>query len=412
MSLFTSASLILTPNGYKSGKLYSIVPSTGLGDLSFTRATSASRVNSSGLIEHVLTGVPRLDYSGSVPHWLLEPQRTNLVVSSNLITNWSSNFSATKTYSHSVRSPQGLLNDAALIQCPATPGSGYYQFPGNVLANSTYTFSVYIRNFSSTSAVQIGCDSNTPTAFLIVNAVTGEVTSTGGGLISYQVINSGNGWYRVIGTFTSLTSNPSFVIYNNAPAAASFTVYGAQFELGSYATSYIPTIPYAETRNVDVISSTGIGDLIGQTEGTLYTEVAPMSTVLGPTTPVLYIQSADGTSALMLYLDSYGGTFHYTLQIIKNGSAGYASDGITITNTNFTKLALRYKVGEISLWKDGIKTFTYTNPTYTAFPFTPQFEQYLTVGGYGSSVIGTKLKGLQFYKTALSDAECIALTTL
>jgi hypothetical protein len=83
MSLLDSASLIVTPNGYKAGKLYSIVPSSGAGDLDVTRATTATRVNSDGLIESVASNVPRLDYSnGSCPSILVEPQRTNLLLNS------------------------------------------------------------------------------------------------------------------------------------------------------------------------------------------------------------------------------------------------------------------------------------------------------------------------------------------
>ena len=51
MSLIDSASLILTPNAYKEGKLYSVIPSDGSGDMSVVRATSATRVNAEGLIE-------------------------------------------------------------------------------------------------------------------------------------------------------------------------------------------------------------------------------------------------------------------------------------------------------------------------------------------------------------------------
>jgi hypothetical protein len=51
MSLLDNASLVLTPNAYKEGKLYSVIPSDGSGDFTFTRATSATRVNAEGLIE-------------------------------------------------------------------------------------------------------------------------------------------------------------------------------------------------------------------------------------------------------------------------------------------------------------------------------------------------------------------------
>ena len=79
MSLLNSASLCVTPNGYKAGTLYSVIPNTSLGDMTVVRATTATRVNSAGLIESVANNVPRLDYSnGTCPCLLVEPQRTNL----------------------------------------------------------------------------------------------------------------------------------------------------------------------------------------------------------------------------------------------------------------------------------------------------------------------------------------------
>ena len=53
MSLLDKASLIVTPNAYKENKLYSVVPSSGAGDMDVVRATTATRVNSAGLIEVV-----------------------------------------------------------------------------------------------------------------------------------------------------------------------------------------------------------------------------------------------------------------------------------------------------------------------------------------------------------------------
>ena len=53
MSLLTQASLVLTPTSYKANKLYSVVPSSGNGDMTTTRATTATRINSSGLVENV-----------------------------------------------------------------------------------------------------------------------------------------------------------------------------------------------------------------------------------------------------------------------------------------------------------------------------------------------------------------------
>jgi hypothetical protein len=43
-----NSSLLLVPSGYKSGVVYSEIPTDGDGDLTFTRASSATRVNSDG----------------------------------------------------------------------------------------------------------------------------------------------------------------------------------------------------------------------------------------------------------------------------------------------------------------------------------------------------------------------------
>lgn len=85
-NLFDAASLVITPNGVKTSKLYSIKPSDGTGDLSVTRATTAIRVNESGVIVDVPANIARIDYSTGQPAILVEPQRTNLVFPSDIAT--------------------------------------------------------------------------------------------------------------------------------------------------------------------------------------------------------------------------------------------------------------------------------------------------------------------------------------
>jgi hypothetical protein len=53
MSLFDDASLVMIPSAYKDGKLYSIKPTDGSGDFTFTRGSNlaATRVDVNGLIE-------------------------------------------------------------------------------------------------------------------------------------------------------------------------------------------------------------------------------------------------------------------------------------------------------------------------------------------------------------------------
>ena len=99
MSFFDDASLVLTPNGYKASKLYSIKPTSGLGDMTVVRATTATRVNSAGVIESVAINVPRLDYPplGGCPSILVEPLRTNLVFPSATLTTQTRTVRTTRT---------------------------------------------------------------------------------------------------------------------------------------------------------------------------------------------------------------------------------------------------------------------------------------------------------------------------
>lgn len=78
-NLFNNASYIISPNGYKTSKIYALKPNDGSGDLSITRNTTATRINQYGVRETVPANRIRIDYSNGKPCFLIEPQRTNLV---------------------------------------------------------------------------------------------------------------------------------------------------------------------------------------------------------------------------------------------------------------------------------------------------------------------------------------------
>ena len=64
MSFFEDASLVLIPSAQKTSKVYSVKPTDGTGDLTFTRtADTATLVGPDGLIEKVRTNV--LTYSNT-----------------------------------------------------------------------------------------------------------------------------------------------------------------------------------------------------------------------------------------------------------------------------------------------------------------------------------------------------------
>lgn len=80
MNIYDKASLIITPNAYKAGKIYAAKPTSGAGDLTFSRASLGSRRNASGVFESLANNVPPLHYpiGGGCPSWAFQSQRTNL----------------------------------------------------------------------------------------------------------------------------------------------------------------------------------------------------------------------------------------------------------------------------------------------------------------------------------------------
>jgi len=83
-NFYDKASLVLIPSGYKAGKLYSVKPTDGTGDFTFSRATGySSRTGPTGKIQEVADNTPRLQYP-KCPAVLLEPSRENLFLNSDV----------------------------------------------------------------------------------------------------------------------------------------------------------------------------------------------------------------------------------------------------------------------------------------------------------------------------------------
>jgi len=285
MSLLEKASLIVTPNAYKTSKLYSVVPNTTLGDMDVVRATTATRVNSSGLISSVGVNIPRIDYTnGSCPSILVEPQRTNLALRSEEFDNatWTTNGLNVTVSPNATTAPDGS-NSADAIFTTNSVGVHYIQQrTGTATAGTTYTMSVYVKKLGY-DYCQI-LTSNTGTGIGVFRFSTKTLTIDGPQVVanSGKVTEMADGWFRIQISILPLSSAGWrwWIQCLNDSAQESFTgdvtkglyVWGFQFETGANATSYIPTTSASVTRNADVISKTGISSLIGQTDGTIFVD--------------------------------------------------------------------------------------------------------------------------------------------
>jgi len=376
MSLLDTASLVITPNGTKASTLYSVVPSSGAGDMTVTRATTATRVNSAGLIESVASNVPRLDYSnGTCPSILVEPQRTNLLTYSSDFTNgwyaYLGSISATANY--------GIAPDGTTTSTRVLFTSTNQLWAKSISAiNGNYgVFSIYIKGTAGK-----------------------KIAITYGGVDNLLTLQSGWNRYEVKGT----ASIPFLFIGTFGADTLDIEVWAGQVELATYSTSYIPTTSASVTRNADVINKTGISSLIGQTEGTIYGELEIITNKPDDSNLCILRNPAGGDYDDIFFIRSTNGL---PFASVRQGGVTYVSiGGSTVLTQGFHKFAFAYKQNDFAFYVDGnlIGTDTSGNvPTCS--------EVYL--GRYIDGVDReVSKKSFALWKTRLTNTQLAQLTTI
>lgn len=407
MSTYTDASLIITPNAKKAGKLYALKGT----DLDVVRATTATYVGGDGLIKTALANEPRFDYTnGSCPSILVEPQRTNLLLRSEEFDNAYWNKLASSISVNETTSPSGNLTADKLVEDTSGSAHRFISTSFSTINGVSYTISIFLKKAGRDYAYIRLNNSGGDIIAANINLLNGTVSQSVFG--SVTIVPHNDNWYRIIATGTSIsTSNGSFEVRtSNSATYANYTgngtsgifIWGAQLEAGANATSYIPTVASTVTRNADVISKTGISDLIGQTEGIMYVEIAPL-TIESTSRD---IEISDGNTNRVII--QFNNTGISALVIV--GGVVQASLNFNNSDTDFKKVALKYKVNDFALFVNGVKIAfdtsgaTFPANTLTRLDFkkvTPSSLEY-----YG------KVKSLCLWKTALTDQQCIELTTL
>ena len=355
----SNPSLLCVPYRFKTSKLYSQIPDSGLGDFTVTRTTTptagqATRVNAAGLIELVADNVPRLDYplggiTAGCPALLVEPSAQNLALRSAELDNavWTNalwgNWSNATAASSTTIAPDGSTNAEELTFTTNT--SSRLQRITGIAASTTYTFSMYVMGKAGNSyqnGILLRISTGFNNALVTVAAATSRIDLT----VSNTI------WTRYSVTFTTPSSgvnefNVGITVANSGiNPNATMICWGAQLETGSVATSYIPTAASPVTRGAEVVDRTGISSLMGQTEGTFYLDMSYFAKGASGTTLWLYIVGTPTSNNIGL---AVVGT---SVRSIVNGQSDILS---TPSTANGVKIAWGYDGSGVVCFVNGVQ---------------------------------------------------------
>jgi hypothetical protein len=427
-------SLILVPARFKTGKLYTPLATTSggvvlgaSGDFNVTRATTATRVNASGLIEVVASGIPRLDYpiGGGCPALLIEPSGTNGILNSeNTATNWALGANLSSGYVDVIGVSGNNLTVAVSGSNIGTAAGRLTRANNNfaLASGSTYTISFLIKKTGTHTiggyyALLTGAASGNLGAGFDVSGSfsSGVIYNTAGTTNRIRRVEEwGTDVYRCSETFTMTASGTLGFLYFapvsgvtsafNPAVGLGIAFAAPQVELGSMPTSFIPTTTASATRNAEVISLSGaVSGCIGQTEGTIYAEFE----IRSDTTTRRLFALSDGTQTNRVFL-------YYTSNALRAQIQG-TSISLGDPAAGYHKVAFAYQQSGVSgtlfASLDGGAVVSGTSAAFPASLTDINIGKIETTAA-SSSFWNARIRAAAPYTTRLTNAELVALTTL
>ena len=428
-------SLLIVPARFKSGKLYSQIPTSGAGDFTVNRATAATRMNASGFIESVASGIPRLDYFASggtvgCPALLVEPSAANGILNStDTTTSWTLGANLTRGAIDVI----GVLGTNLTV---AVSGSGINLAAGRIArsgnnvalaSGSTYTISFFVKKTGTHTiggyyALITGAASGNLGAGFDVSGSfsSGSIFDTAGTTNRIRRVEQwGTDVFCCSETFTMTASGTltSFflapvagVTSSSNPTAGSQLGFAApQIELGSVPTSFIPTTTASVTRNAEEFAVSGaVSGSIGQTEGSIYAEVN-IQKLLGATQRAIVDIGQSGNRLFLGYGNGLTNQIRFLLQTSLGGLVDINSSA---TSTGTIKIAVGYKNNDSIMYVNGVSGTVLSNDNFTSS------LNALTGLSIGSSNIvsethflNDRIRAVALYTTRLTNAQLASLTS-
>ena len=359
--------------------------------ITFTRASTATRVNSKGLIETVASGVPRIDYDPvtlACKGFLIEEARTNLLTYSEQFDNaaWVKTGTATVT-PNTTASPDGTTT-ADTLNFPASLDR-VSQGAIAVSASTPYTFAVWL---AGSGTLNITLNTSGGTFKTATQSITLTTTLTRYAL-SLTTNSDNTGLFSIIGRYDGSAG---------AGTATSCIAWGAQLEAGAFATSYIPTTSAQVTRAADVatMTSTNFSSWYRADEGTFCVDGGASNDTTSGYAYFASANDATANNAILIAANESGDVINAEVKVSGSVTAGFYPS----YTSGSTKIALSYKANDVNGAKDGVAGTTDTSSTL------PTVTQLCIGANHAGNQINGHIARIAYYPKRLTNVELQALT--
>jgi hypothetical protein len=327
-------------------------------------------------------------------------------------TSWNAVLGSVTT--NATISPSGSI-DADRFTGDGTSGNHRIAQVVSITSGSAYTISCYVKkdtnNFFQFYLTSANFGSFAFANFDVNNGVLGTL---GANSISSSITDASNGWYRCSMTSNAISSSASVTLNlsligsatssrgENNTLSTSVFLWGAQTEVGTYPTSYIPTTSATVTRNADVIIRDNVytNGLITDAGGTWFIEIRnnlARSRDAGSTGLGLSDVSAAASNGFALRI--IGGTVRMVVSKYISGTP----ISLFSTTTDTAKIAFKWNGLTADVFVNGVKVVTGT-------AFTTTNMEFLT--NPSAIDVPKTINSMLLAPTPLTDDQCIALTTL
>ena len=369
--------------------------------ITFSRTSTATRVNEQGLVEVVSADIPRFDHeydasTGVVKSLglLVEEQRTNSLYYSNdfsqdplpatAVQGWF------KQNSHpvptqSVVGPDGVSNSGWRFYRTATNQYILQQVAGA----GTHTLSAWVRSSAATGSFTMQGYNSTDKTMATLFTATNE-------------------WQRFSITISPTTTTNYYpCIPTNINT--DFYVWGAQLELNkSFETSYIPTSGSTATREPDNASITGdnFSDVYNQEEGSYKVEGVINGSLPANTYGGIFGAGSGGGSGTSNFIFYNPGT-SFGQYVSNTGQSPAAALGKTYTVGSKFKISASYATNDFACSLNGdISTSTTSNALYKSHTYFRIGSNPISFAVRGAMTISN----ISYYSKQITDTQLQNLT--